>query len=338
MPQPDQAEAVIAALAGAGQPMSTAALETVADVRRTRLELLLKVLDVDGAVRRVRGGWEATGQPWTYDAERYARVAATRADEADMMLAYQRGERCRMAFLQEALDDPAAAQCGRCDVCAGAWYPGTVPDAAKASARNALGRAGVPVEPRAQWPSGMGRLGVEVKGKIAETDRVEPGRAVARLTDLGWGQRLREVLQEPDAPADDALLGACVDVLRDWDWAQRPQAVAWMPSRTRPKLIQSVAQHLARVGRLADLGVLETAPGPPPGEPGGNSAFRLAGVWGRWSVGASTRSSLAGLGTEPVVLLVDDLIDSRWTITVAGQVLRQAGAGQVLPFTLAVAA
>ncbi|NDL59141.1 RecQ family ATP-dependent DNA helicase [Phytoactinopolyspora mesophila] len=338
MPQPEQAEAVISALTDAGQPMSTAALETVADVRRTRLELLLKVLDVDGAVRRVRGGWEATGRPWVYDAERYARVAATRTDEAQMMLTYQRGDRCRMAFLQEVLDDPAAAECGRCDVCAGAWYSGTVPDDARASARNTLDRAGIAVEPRAQWPSGMGRLGVEVRGKIPDTERVEPGRAVARLTDLGWGQRLREVLGEPDAPAGDALLTACVDVLRDWDWEHRPHAVAWMPSYSRPKLIQSVAQHLAGIGRLRELGPLESLPGPPPGEPGGNSAFRLAGVWGRWQAGESMRASLAELGSDPVVLLVDDLIDSRWTITVAGQTLRQAGAGQVLPFALAVAA
>ncbi|MGH8828271.1 MAG: RecQ family ATP-dependent DNA helicase, partial [Jiangellaceae bacterium] len=123
MPRPDQAEAVIGALAAADRPLSTAALETVVDVRRTRLELLLKVLDVDGAVRRVQGGWEATGAAWAYDAERYARVAAARSAEAESMTAYQRGDRCRMSFLQHALDDPSAAECGRCDVCAGPWYP-----------------------------------------------------------------------------------------------------------------------------------------------------------------------------------------------------------------------
>ncbi|WP_166355493.1 RecQ family ATP-dependent DNA helicase [Phytoactinopolyspora limicola] len=337
MPRPEQAEAVIAALGEAGQPMSTAALETVADVRRTRLELLLKVLDVDGAVRRVRGGWEATGQPWVYDAERYARVAAAREHEADLMLAYQRGDRCRMAFLQEVLDDPEAADCGRCDVCAGAWYESSVPDDARASARVTLQRAGVPIEPRAQWPTGMDRLGIDARGKIGEADRVEPGRAVARLTDLGWGQRLRELLGSPDAPADEALLAACVDVLRVWDWERRPHAVAWLPSRTRSQLIQSVAGHLASVGRLADLGPLQVAPGGPDGEPGGNSAFRLADVWGRWTADDTMRATLAELDPEPVVLLVDDLIDSRWTITVAGRALRQTGAGQVLPFALAVA-
>ncbi|NED97363.1 ATP-dependent DNA helicase RecQ [Phytoactinopolyspora alkaliphila] len=339
MPKPDQAEAVIAALSSAGAPMSTAALETVADVRRTRLELLLKVLDVEGAVRRVRGGWEATGQSWAYDAERYARVAQTRQAEADLMRTYQRGERCRMAFLQEVLDDPGAAECGRCDVCAGAWYPTEVPAGARDRARATISRAGVPVEPRAQWPTGMSRLGVDVKGKIGEADRVEQGRVIARLTDLGWGQRLRELLNAEDAPADDALKAACVEVLKEWPWERRPQAVAWVPSERHPQLIGSVAQHLASVGRLTDLGALESASGSgSAAESGGNSAFRLASVWDRWRVGYQTRESLAALGADPAVLLVDDLIDSRWTMAVAGRTLRHAGAAQVLPFALAAAA
>ena len=65
-------------LTEAGRPLSTPSLETKVDLRRTRLETMLKVLDVDGAVRRVRGGWTATGQPWAYDGDRYARVAEAR--------------------------------------------------------------------------------------------------------------------------------------------------------------------------------------------------------------------------------------------------------------------
>ncbi|PZF80781.1 RecQ family ATP-dependent DNA helicase [Jiangella anatolica] len=339
MPREDQAAAVIRTLSAAGEAMSTAALETVVDVRRTRLELLLKVLDVDGAVQRVRGGWQATGQDWVYDAERYERVAAARDAEARSMLVYQRGEQCRMAFLQAALDDPSAAACGRCDVCAGPWYTDEVPAEARASARTTLARAGVLLEPRVQWPSGMARLGVDVKGKIGPDEKVEPGRVVARLTDLGWGQRLRSLLDADDAPAPESLLAACIDVLREWRWDRRPDAVISVPSRRHPQLVGSVARYLASRGGLADLGELEpTGAGPAAGtEPGGNSAFRLASVWDAWRVGPAAQAALASLGPDPVVLLVDDLADSRWTLTVAGKEVRRAGAGQVLPFALASA-
>jgi len=333
MPRQVQADAVLDELGRSERPLSTMALETLVDVRRTRLELLLKVLDVDGAVERVQGGWRATGRPWAYDAQRYERVAQARDREQGLMVEYLTGEQCRMEFLQRALDDATAAPCGRCDVCAGPWYPTEVPDEALQRATGRLARAGVPVEPRAQWPSGMARLGVEVKGKIAPAEQMDRGRVVARLSDLGWGQRLREVFNADDDAAPAALLGAVVQVLADWDWAQRPAGVVAMPSRARPKLIASVAEHISARGRLPFLGTLDLVDGGPTGEAGGNSAFRLAGVWQRFTVGPQLGEHLAEL--HGPVLLVDDLVDSRWTLTVAARELRLAGADAVLPLALA---
>jgi ATP-dependent DNA helicase RecQ len=371
MPREDHAASVLTAMAD-GKAWSVARLETVADVRRSRLELLLKVLAVDGAVERVQGGWRSTGQPWVYDADRYARVMRTREAEQRAMIAYAKpvdDASCRMAFLQSALDDPTAAPCGRCDVCAGPWYSTDVPEAAAEAASAALDRPGVELAPRAQWPTGADRLGVDVKGKIAPGDQLEPGRAVARLTDLGWGQRLRTLLgddgvggtvtldheapgieEDPDAtfdvpvqrsvsdvPPDDELLRACARVLAAWDWKVRPGAVVALPSRRRPQLVTGLAQGLARMGRLPYLGEMSLAHGGPTGGPGGNSAFRLAGVWQRIVVGTELRDRLAEAGSAPV-LLVDDLADSRWTMTVAGRELRRAGAAAVLPFALALTA
>ena len=337
MPRRDQAEAVLSALAAAdGAALSTPALEAAVDIRRTRLELLLKVLDVDGAVQRVSGGWVATGQPWVYDTARYERVAAARRREQDLMVGYENSTVCRMRVLQEALDDPTAAECGRCDICTGPWFATELPPGAVRLAAATLARVGVELEPRVQWPTGMDRFGIPVRGRIAPDSRAETGRALARLTDLGWGGRLRELLRSPDAPAPEPVLTAVVDVLRSWPWAQRPVAVVSMPSRTRPALVRSVASEVASIGRLPYAGELSLVEGGPTGEPGGNSAFRLAGVWGRLEVGAELRAALADL--RGPVLLVDDLAASRWTLAVAARALREAGADGVLPLVLAVEA
>ncbi|MFC7487967.1 RecQ family ATP-dependent DNA helicase [Knoellia sp. CPCC 206453] len=333
MPRQEQADAVLTALAEAGRPLSTAAIETIVDVRRTRLELLLKVLDVDGAVTRVQGGWTGTGQPWTYDAERYARVAQSRSDEQQLMLDYESTTECRMAFLQRTLDDETAVPCGKCDSCAGPWYATDVPDNVIGAARKRLARVGVDLDARAQWPTGMDRLGVPVKGKISPDEAMSGGRALARLSDLGWGNRLRQVLRE-DAPATPELLRACVGVLAEWGWSQRPAGIVAMPSRSHPQLVQSLAAGLAEIGRLPLLGTLDLDHGGPTGEAGGNSAFRLAGVWERLVVGPELAQTLAGV--RGPVLLVDDLVSSRWTLTVASRALRRAGADAVLPFALAV--
>ena len=341
MPRQDQADAVLRALGESARPLSTMALESIVDVRRTRLELLLKVLDVDGAVQRVPGGWAATGQPWSYDAERYQRVSEARDREQQLMVDYERTDGCRMAFLQRCLDDDTAQDCGRCDGCAGAWFATAIPEAAINTARSRLEQPGVVLEPRAQWPTGMDRLGVPVKGRIAPEVALAEGRAVARLSDLGWGQRLRELLRATagegaDRPVPPEVLRAVVDVLRTWDWAERPVAVASVPSRRRPQLVSSLAAGIGELGRLPYLGALDLVDGGPVGEPGGNSAFRLANTWGRLGLGDDLRSRLSGIPGP--LLLVDDVADSRWTLTVSGALLRQAGAPAVLPLVLALEA
>ena len=333
MPDKERAERVIAALDPAA-PSSTPALEARVNIRRTPLELLLKVLDVDGAVRRVPGGWVSTGEPWEYDAERYERIAVERSAEQRHMVEYEHTTACRMEFLQRSLDDETAAPCGRCDNCAGAWYPTSIEPAATASASAALDKVGVVLDPRVQWPTGADRLGVPVKGRISAGERMLEGRALARLTDLGWGGTLRELFAAgaADGPASPALIAACVRVLADWGWDERPAAIVTMPSRRSPQLIESVAAGLSAAGRLPHLGSLEYLGGGPTGEPGGNSAYRLAGVWGRLGVPTALAEALTGLHRP--VLLIDDLVDSRWTLTVAARALRSAGVA-VLPFALA---
>ncbi|MGR0221493.1 RecQ family ATP-dependent DNA helicase [Agromyces sp. ZXT2-6] len=329
MPDEERARRVIDELSDV--PLSTPALEARVDIRRTPLELLLKVLDVDGAVRRVQGGWVATGEPWSYDADRYGRIAAEREAEQQHMIEYETTDGCRMEFLQRSLDDDTAKPCGRCDNCAGAWYPTRLAAGAADAASGALDRVGVPIEPRRAWPTGADRLGVPVKGRIAPAEQAAEGRALARLTDLGWGGTLRGLFAAgtPDAPVPPQVLAACVRVLADWGWADRPVAVVAMPSRSHPLLVDSLARGLAEIGRLPYLGALAPVDGGPSGAPGGNSAFRLAGVWDRFS--AHGIDVPAG-----AVLLVDDLADSRWTLTVAARTLRQAGATGVLPFALAL--
>jgi ATP-dependent DNA helicase RecQ len=346
-PSEDLVRRTLDLLAHAEKPLSLPALEPLVELRRSRLETMLKVLDVDGAVRRVKGGWIATGQPWTYDAERYAWVARQREAEQEAMRAYASATDCRMEFLQRQLDDEAAKPCGRCDNCAGPRFVADTSEEALDAARVDLGRAGVEVEPRRMWPTGLPAIGVDLKGRIPAGEQAAPGRALGRMSDIGWGNRLRPMLapQAPDGAVPDDVAKAVVSVLADWakgpgGWASgtsdaqpRPVGVVTVASRTRPRLIHSLGARIAEVGRLPLLGSVEFTGDAYPGSRS-NSAQRLKALDGALTVPPDLASALAE--ARGPVLLVDDYTETGWTLAVAARMLRRSGAQGVLPLVLAV--
>ncbi|TXS53985.1 RecQ family ATP-dependent DNA helicase [Streptomyces sp. uw30] len=346
-PSEDLVHRTLDVLARSDKPLSLPALEPLVELRRSRLETMLKVLDVDGAVHRVKGGWIATGQPWVYEAERYEWVARQRKTEQQAMREYASTTGCRMEFLQRQLDDEGAKPCGRCDNCAGARFTADTSTVALDAARVDLGRAGVEVEPRRMWPTGLPAIGVDLKGRIPAGEQAAPGRALGRLSDIGWGNRLRPMFapHAPDGPVPDDVAKAVVGVLVDWakgpggwasgaqDAAPRPVGVVTIASRTRPQLINSLGARIAEIGRLPLLGSLEyTGEASPVSR--SNSAQRLKALDGALTVPAALASALSE--TPGPVLLVDDFTETGWTLAVAARMLRRAGAQGVMPLVLAV--
>ncbi len=322
----------LAELEAAGRPLSLPALEPRVQLRRSRLEMMLKVLDVDGAVRRVQGGWTSTGRPWVYDADRYARVAQARRDEERAMLGYQDTTGCRMNYLRSQLDDdPGGAGCGRCDNCAGLTLRIDTDATAVEAARIRLSVPGVQVEPRGQWPTGMSALGIPLSGKIPVGERAEIGRAVGRLDGIGWGAALSDALraETPDGPTPVPLRHAAVEVLNAWPEAAGVDGVVYLQSATRGALVDHLADGLARYLKVPVLAHFDLVDGRPPPSSAVNSAHRLKAVVDRY------RLTVSGPIENKRVLLVDDRTDTGWTLAVAAMQLRLAGAVSVYPFVLA---
>ena len=290
--------------------------------------MMLSVLDVEGAVRKVKGGWTATGAEWSYDAERHARVAEQRAAEQAAMREYMTTTGCRMQLLRRVLDDPDAGPCGRCDRCTGEAPGSGVTEGALAGAQEALGRPGVVLDPRAMWPSGM----AATRGRAQRPDRARgQGRARPR-----GGPAVRPRLGQPAAsaarPDPPGRPGARRTCSPRWSRCWRRGA----GSSARPGSWRCRAAGARccwarwRPGWPRWGGSPCSAPSPAPGSrpraAGSNAAQRLSAVHGSFAVPAELADGLAALAGAPV-LLVDDRYDTGWTVTEATRLLRDAGAG-----------
>ena len=189
------------------------------------------------------------------------------------------------------------------------------------------------VEPRKMWPTALANLGVDLRGKIAEG--AGEGRAVARLTDLGYGQALRDLFRpgEPDGPVPVPLVKAVIEVLGDW----RPavDGIVVVESATRATLTADLAEGLSRYLRVPVVGRYAIAdPSVEPGQGAMNSAQRVAAVGRRFRLDVPSAEDRPLEGQR--VLLVDDLVATGWTMTLAARAVRRAGATEALPLALAL--
>ena len=299
--------------------MTVRQLQATVNLPYGQIEKALKLLEVDGAVARDRGRFVRTAEPWAQDEAWVAGVLEARRRELASMREYVDTDGCRMAFLGRLLDDPAAADCGHCANDGGVRWPRTVSPELVQEAVTFLRRDVRGIEPRRQWPEG---------GRIGKPNEI--GRALCILGDPGWGRDVARSLEER-SPFPDHLAGAALEVIRGrWRPSPMPEWVTCVPSASHPGLDEAFAERLASMLALPFIPCVTSSAGEPQARMQ-NSAQQAANAKARLGVVAR------GVRSGPV-LLVDDLVDSRWTLTVAGSLLRDAGAGPVYPFALAVAA
>ena len=324
IPDPVSVEKVLAVLGGSGYPMSVVEIESATGVRRGRVESLLKVVAVDGAVERRSDGWTMTGVTYVYDHAKWTGIRSARAAEADLMRSYARGLGCLMEFLQQALDDPDSGPCGRCSVCTGELPaqgrevdPGSI-----GAARTYLRGADVVIEPRKLWPRGLG------SGRSGRIVGAVAGRALLYADAPEWREAARAVAG-PDGELAEDVVDGVIAVLTRWrgQWAQRPVAVVPVPSRRHPRLVDDLADRIASVGRLPVIDALTVDGPPPPADVA--SGPRVEALLAGMRVLDGVRLPEGG-----PILLVDDTYRSGWTVTVAASLLRGAGAEAVLPLVV----
>ena len=329
-PRRELVERVLARIDAAGdQGASTPELTAEVNLGRGRIEAMLKVLDVEGAVARSGSRWVSATGEWSYDAERYGRITELRRAEQRAMAAFGADGRCLMRVLREQLDDPAAEDCGICAVCAGPRFAGTLDPALVREAALLLRSRPLVIDVKKMAPDDTGAM-----KKLPEDVRAEEGRALARLGDGGWNPEIQAGLR--DGRLSDEVVTAAADLVRAWaipaDW------VAAVPARRGAAgagggadgdLVSDFAARLAQALGKPFAKALVRADDRPPQREMANSAQQVANVRGAFRVAREL--------PEGACLLVDDVRFSGWTLAMTAGQLRRRGASAVFPLALATA-
>jgi ATP-dependent DNA helicase RecQ len=289
-------------------------LEARLNLKRTRLQQSLTFLQVDQAVYREGGGYFRTPTPWTPDLERWRGVTERRREELDRMRAFADSSGCLMQLVTAELDDPTSERCGRCANCAGEILSATTDPVAVRAAIEFLRRSHMTIEPRRQG--------------IAAGERSEEGRALAIWGDAGWGSIVKKGKYD-DGRFHDDLVQAVAEMVRSWRPSPAPAWVTAVPSLRHPDLVPDFAQRVARVLGLPFVAALRKDRETEPQKSMENSEQQAENVRGAFV--------LAGSRPAGPALLIDDVVDSRWTFTECARVLRKAGVEAVYPVALAQA-
>jgi ATP-dependent DNA helicase RecQ len=324
-PTRDEVQQILEVLQQAPNGLSVNGLSRKINVRQGRIENTIGLLALESPAPLVKqdSKWQLT--PTTLSEEfwkRAERLTALRRAEQQQMQEYVNLASGHMEFLIRALDGDTSTV-----------IPPNMPALKTAVNANLiteavafLQRTNLPIVPRRQWPTeGLPHSGVT--GRIRPEHQCQEGRVLCIWDDAGWGKLVHQGKYQDDHYSDE-LVAACVELFNRWNPVPAPTWVTCIPSRRHPELVPDFARRLADSLHLPFHPVLDKTDDRPPQKDMNNSHQEALNVDGSLTI------NIEKLPDGPV-LLVDDMVDSKWTMTIAGYMLQYYGSGKVFPFALA---
>ncbi|MBD2418537.1 RecQ family ATP-dependent DNA helicase [Anabaena cylindrica FACHB-243] len=305
-------------------------LEQKLNLSRGQIDKVLKILSLEypAPVSKQGSKWYLNPVNYQYNTEKIELLTQIRRNEQARMLDYMKSQQCLMAFLAAELDDPNPEECGRCAVCLGKpLLPETFSDELVNKAILYLRRSSQIIEPRKQWPP-QALLVYRFSGNIKANLKAEVGRTLSLWDDAGWGELVKRGKYQ-DNNFDDALVQATVEMIQHWKPQPFPTWVTCVPSLNRPELVPNFAQRLADKLGLPFKPIVRKIHPTQLQKKMSNSYQQAHNLDGSFAI-----ESWKGISGN--VLLIDDIVDSRWTFTVIAALLRNAGSGLVYPVALAL--
>lgn len=313
--------------------LSIRAIEEQTNLRHGQIEKVLKLLSVENPapVIKVSSQWRRAPVPYAMDHARIAHLTSQREQEWAEVQTYLEENSCKMAYLRRALDDNEAEACGKCDSCLESPVLDlTIDPTLTHQASTFLKQAEMIIKPRKQ-----------VAPSNAETARAFPtyqfprmlgalaaqeGRVLSRWGDAGWGRTVADC--KHNGRFVDELVEAMAEMIEQrWQLNPEPTWICWVPSRNHPDLVPDFARRLAARLQLPFVDAVSKIKDNQQQKGQQNSFHQCFNLDGAFEINQPV--------PEGSVFLIDDIVDSGWTLAVIAALLQQAGSGNVYPVALA---
>lgn len=326
-PTETHAHAILAALETV-DGLTTREIEQLSNLRHGQIEKILKLLSMENPAPVVKVGqtWRRTAIAFKMDKQRIAHLTEQREAEWDEMQRYIHTPMCKMSFLRQALDDSDTTPCGKCSSCRQEQVVDLPVDQTLShQASTFLRQAEMTIEPKVQVAS-QAFTTYGFRGSLPLHLRAQPGRVLARWGDAGWGTLVAQ--NKHLNHFADELVQAMVDmIVTRWQPSPFPTWVCCVTSQHHPDLVPHFARRVAEALRLPFVDAVKKIRDNQPQKGQQNRYHQCRNLDGAFAI-------IHDIPSGPVLLL-DDVIDSGWTLTVIAALLQQAGSGRVYPAALA---
>ena len=291
------------------------------NIRKSRIDKALAFLINDGFIRKDRGTYYITPKKFVYDREHYDAITAIRKNEMEQMKRLAQTKECYSKYIVSCLDDKTAKECGHCSNCLGREIiPTAVSEKYIHIAEEYVNKLIIPIEPRKMWASS----GVTRATKIEYINQT--GFCISKYGDAGYGELVKQGKYSKEKRFSDELAGKSAELLKPFIQENKIRHICCVPS-LRSDLVKEFTLRLASSLKLEFVDALEKTEARQQKEME-NSAHQCANAYTSFWV-------KDGVRIPKNILLVDDVVDSKWTFTVCGYRLMEAGAEKVYPFALA---
>jgi ATP-dependent DNA helicase RecQ len=327
-PRRETVEVLLSALGESDEGLNERELESRVNLSGKSIIHALELISLEtpAPVILIGDRWRRTPAPlleafW----ERVDRVTAARTLEQEQMKEYLALREGHLAFLVKALDgdvQSVAASDQR-------QLPTEIESSQVREAEKFLRRNSIPIKPRVRIPGG-GVVGLHPGSTIPNEWRISEGRALAYWGDAGWGNLIRSGKYE-DGRFHDDLVQATAEMVREWGPEPTPTWITSVPSPRHPTLVLNFARALAESLKIEYRDVVTIRSQREQQKHQKNSFHQAVNAAEAFAVEADM--VLSG-----PCLLIDDVVDSRWTFTVIAKMLRESGSGVVRPVALAMTA